>query len=230
MKRLALILGLVLLLAVGVTAQEKKVAFGLKAGMDLANMSGDYLDSLASDHSMKVGFIGGGFVEVEAAPQFALQLEALYAMKGTKLTDDALPTFEGKVKTQYIEIPVLFKFLIPTQGNVKPNLFVAPTVGFLTSAKLTVSESTFGIDTTVDVKDAAKSVEFGLGFGGGISVPMESFTITFDARYTLGLTKLIKHEEWNALLDAQPGDSEYLTEDPSVKNNNISFMVGVLFK
>ncbi len=223
MKKLAVILGLVLVLAVGVTAQEKKVGFGLKAGLDLADNYG----SDASGTDMKVGFIGGGFVEYMAAPQVAIQLEVLYAMKGTKESST-----DAKFKTDYIEIPVLFKYMIPTEGNMKPNLYVGPALGLLTSAKIDVdiTDLIASTQTSIDVKDIYKSTDFGIAFGGGLGVAMESFSLLFDVRYTLGLTKVIDVDGYNEYFDYTQGDPEFLTEAPNVKNSNLSFMVGVFFK
>ena len=196
MKKLAVILGLVLLFAVGATAQDKMVSYGFKAGIDMANFTGDI-----SNNSMKVGFIGGGFVEYMVAPQIGIQLEVLYAMKGTKEDGG-----DGKLKFDYLEIPVLFKYIVPTQGNVSPFFFAGPQVGFLLSAKSDPGGE--------DIKDAFESVDFGLAFGAGANIKMESFTLMFDGRYSLGLTNVVK--------DAPSGFSW--------KTSNIAFTVGVGFK
>jgi hypothetical protein len=223
MKKLVVILGMILLLAVGVTAQEKNVGFGIKAGMDIADNYGDDADGLDT----KVGFIGGGFIEYMAAPQFAIQLEALYAMKGAKVSG-----VDAKFKTDYIEFPLLFKFMIPTQGNIKPNLYAGPALGILTSAKISVDMTNLVLSNqaSVDVKDIYKSTDFGIAFGGGIGAAMESFTLTFDVRYTLGMTKIIDPDGFNEFNGYQPSDPDYLTESPDLKNSNFSFMVGVAFK
>ena len=47
-----------------------------------------------------------------------------------------------------------------------------------------------GETSTVDLKDQTKSVEFGVGFGGGVRVPMGNYQVFVEARYALGLTKV----------------------------------------
>ncbi len=223
MKKLVVILGMILLLAAGATAQEKMVSYGIKAGMDIADNYGDYAEGLDT----KVGFIGGAFVEYMAAPQFAVQLEALYAMKGAKVSG-----VDAKFKTDYIEFPLLLKFMIPTQGNIKPNLYVGPALGILTSAKVSVDVSNLVLSNqaSLDVKDIYKSTDFGIAFGGGFGAAMQTFMLTFDVRYTLGMTKIIDPDGFNEFNGYQPGDTDYLTESPDLKNSNFSFMVGVAFK
>ncbi len=51
---------------------------GLKAGLNIANLSGDDVDSPDS----KMGFAFGGFFMYQFSPMFAIQPEAYYSMKG----------------------------------------------------------------------------------------------------------------------------------------------------
>ena len=121
-------------------------------------------------------------------------------MKGTEEDVD-----EGeKLKLDYLEIPVLVKYMIPTEGKISPCFFAGPAVGMLMSAK-------YGDE---DVKDFTKSIDFGVAFGAGVDVAMgEKGKLTFDARYTLGLANIVDEEG----------------VDDKVKNANISFMVGYSF-
>jgi hypothetical protein len=196
MKKLAVILGLVLLFAVGATAQDKMVSYGFKAGADIANFTGDI-----EGNATKVGFIGGGFVEYTAAPQIGIQMEILYAMKGTKEDGG-----DGKLKFNYLEIPVLFKYMVQTQGSVTPFFFAGPQVGFLLSAKADPGGE--------DIKDGFESVDFGLAFGAGVNVQMQGFVLMLDGRYSLGLTNILKD----------------VPADYSWKTSNIAFTAGVGFK
>ncbi len=62
------------------------------------------------------------------SPMFAIQPEAYYTMKGaTDKMDFQGTTVDLTYTLDYIEIPVLVKFLIPIQGSgVKPAIFAGP--------------------------------------------------------------------------------------------------------
>jgi hypothetical protein len=153
--------------------------FGPKAGLSMAKLSGEDVDSLFDDAKFKTGFAGGAFLSIGVAQQFTIQPELLYVMRGTK--ED---TTDAKLKLDYVALPILIKWMAPTQGKVKPNLFAGPEVAFLMSAKF----DTVGGD--FDVKDSTKSVDFGLVFGGGLDFDAGSGRVTFDVRYNLGLAKI----------------------------------------
>lgn len=220
MKKLLLTLAVVLLFAMGVTAQDEAVGLtgkGIKAGLGLANLYGDDVE----DTDIKLGFNGGAFVTYHFIPQFAIQPEIMFTMKGTKFSEDEADE-DTKINLTYLEIPVLFKFTPQMEGNIKPNIFAGPALGILLSAK--VKNDDYDID--YDIKDGLKSIDFGLQFGAGVDFALEKMKITFDARYSLGLTKMIDYEEWNKM--GFEGLDEF-TEDPDMKTNNIMFLLGVSF-
>ena len=99
----------------------------------MANETGDDVEE---DAEMQLGFAVGGFVTYSINEIFAIQPELLYTMKGAKGTCewDGLCE-EWKDKLTYLEIPVLAKFTIPTEGKIAPNLFIGPALGILLSAK-----------------------------------------------------------------------------------------------
>jgi hypothetical protein len=223
MKKALITFGIVVLFALSGVAQDDMTGLtgkGIKAGLNLADMVGDDAEGL----DMKLGFGGGGFITYNFTPQFAIQPELLYMMKGPKEeVTDGVNVYEFKWKMTYLELPVLFKFTPAMEGNVKPNLFAGPAISLLLSSDLELEE------LSVDIKDAMRSMDFGIAFGGGLGFQMETMTITFDARYTIGLTKPVDHEEYNKLLELEPDDPDYLTEDPNAKNTNISILLGVGF-
>jgi len=219
MKKLLLTLAVVLLFAMGVTAQDEMAGLsgkGIKAGLALANLYGDDVE----DTDMKLGFGGGAFLTYNFTPQFAIQPEVMFMMKGAKFTEEGIDD-DTKINLTYIEIPVLLKFTPQMEGNIKPNIFAGPAVGILMSAKI----KNDAFDEDFDIKDGMKSMDFGIHFGAGVDIQMETIKITFDARYCMGMAKVIDYEEWNKL----GVEDEVLTEDPDMKTNNIMFMLGVSF-
>ena len=166
----------------GTTLQaQSKITYGVKGGLSLANLYGDDI----SDVDSKIGFTAGAFLNIGTSGQISIQPELLYTMKGAK--DDVLG-LEEKLKLNYIEVPILIKWTSPSEGTIRPNLFIGPAPAFLMSAKF---EETFGgVLVEIDIKDEVKSFDFGVVFGGGLDFAAGSGSFVIDIRYTLGLTSV----------------------------------------
>jgi hypothetical protein len=176
--------------------------FGVKAGLNLANVMGDD----AEETSMKVGAVGGVFMCYDITEIFALQPELLFTMKGAKY-DEGDTTMSWK--TSYIEIPVLFRVNLPTEGKIKPMLYAGPALGILMSAK----------DEDEDVKDYLKTMDIGVVAGAGVAYQLEKGAISFEARYEIGMSTV--YDLTDEELEGR--------EQPDLKNSVISFMVGYGF-
>ena len=182
MKKIFTLLFLVCLFS---TMSFAQMQAGLKAGVNISNLSGDDAGSPDS----KTGFAFGGFFVYQFSPMFAIQPEAYYTMKGaTDKMDFEGTTVDLTYTLDYIEIPVLFKFLIPIQGSgVKPAIFAGPFLGINTTAKVKAEFN--GQSQEDDITDT-KSTEFGLQFGGGIGFPVGKGELGVDIRYILGLSTI----------------------------------------
>jgi len=158
---------------------------GLKAGVNFANVVGDDVEGAES----KTGFAGGLFFMYQFNKLFTIQPEAYYTMKGA--TDEqtlAGETAEVTLSLDYIEIPILFKVLIPIENSpIRPSVFVGPYVGFNSTAKAKLEY--MGQSVEDDIEDI-KSTEFGLVFGAGLGFPVGTNEVGVDFRYGLGLTTL----------------------------------------
>jgi hypothetical protein len=226
MKRIVIAMVLVLALAIGANAQDEGTGLtgkGIKFGLNIANATGKDAGGVGS----RMGFGGGIFLTYNFTPAIGIQPEVMYMMKGV---EEDMMGVTMTWSADYIEIPILFKYTIPTQGNVKPCFFAGPAVGLLMGSKIKVEyQGTTYLDW--DVKDGLKSTDFGIAIGGGMVYQMTSMALTFDIRYTLGMTKYIDYEEF-IKLEPPEGEIEiepYGEGDPDVKNANISFMVGLSF-
>ena len=196
MKRLAFAFILIALLSGSAVAGG--LTFGITGGINLANVAGDSVEM----NETKLCFGGGGFVEFPVAPLISVQPQLLYMMKGMKWGGDT----DSGVRLSYIEIPVLVKVNIPMAGPFNPNLFVGPYLGLNTGAEAYIE----GVDE--DIKDQIKSTDYGLVLGGGFDYALATGKLTFDARYSMGLTSI--------------DDTD---DDDDVKNTGIMFMVGYGF-
>ena len=152
-------------------AQEEGIRFGAKAGVNIANLTGDDADDLDS----KIGFHVGAVVEIPISDVFAFQPELLYSTQGAKFEfSDGLEKLESKAKYNYLNIPLMAKFYVAEGFSLQ----AGPQIGILLSADIERERS-------FDVKDETKTIDFGINFGAGYQLESGIF---FDARYNLGLT------------------------------------------
>jgi len=181
---------------------------GLKAGLNLSNIHGADVSEaeglLGAPAKYKVGFVGGGFITFNLSTSIAIQAEALYSMKGAKASE---PGWNISANINYLEIPILVKFMIPTQGSVKPSLFVGPALALKMSARYKYEEE--GYSEEGDIEEM-KSSDLGLVFGAGLDIGRN---IRTDLRYTLGISKVM-----------EAGGYTF-----DVKNGAFSLMIGYCF-
>ena len=117
MKKLLLSTTAAALVAVAAApaAHAQSVRFGLKAGANLSNLSGDLVQQ--DQYKNRFGFQGGAILNLGlVADDFlAIQLEALYSQKGFKYADQQFTiggnNFRntGNVRYDYLDIPVLLR-------------------------------------------------------------------------------------------------------------------------
>ena len=223
MKNTLIVLTLILALAIGVNAQEEVKGLtgkGIKLGLNFSDLTGDGLEG--EDLGNRMGFAAGGFLTYSFSPQLAVQTEVLYMPKGIEEDISILDIKVGEY-WDYLEVPILLKYSIPMEGNIKPSFFAGPAFAFLMSAKIKIG------DEELDIKDGCKSMDMGLAIGGGLTYQMTSVALTFDLRYTMSMTKFVDHEEWNKLESTETIHLLQFDEDPDVKHSSFSFLVGVSF-
>jgi hypothetical protein len=155
------------------------VSLGIKAGAALTSFTGDDANSfLGHNIDYRFGFQAGVFANIGFARLFAFQPELLYSQKGAKIKDT-----DAGLRLHYIDVPLAFH--VNTDGFF---FEAGPQVGFLVAAK-----SEFG-STSLDVKNAYKSVDFGylagLGYqlkhGLGVGLRYNGAFTNTPASYTSG--------------------------------------------
>ena len=171
-----------------------QMQIGPKAGLNIASIGGDDADKILEGRSLdsKTGFAGGLFFMYQFSKMFAIQPEAYYTMKGATYSEGGA---DLTISLDYIEVPVLFKLLIPIEGsNLKPSIFAGPSIGFNMTAKSKV-EVEGGESQENDFKDETESTEFSLAFGGGLGFMVGKNELGIDVRYILGLNTFDKSSD-----------------------------------
>lgn len=200
-----LVITLLLLLASSAMAQDEINSKGFRAGLNMSTWAG--ADGSPGAQTL-TGFAFGFFFTLPTGPQLSIQPEFLYSMKGVKGSEGNLAV---KFKTNYLEIPVLFKYNFPGSGTTKTSLYAGPSIAFLMSAKLEVSDG--NNSGSIDAKELFKGMDFGLVLG--LSVAFESGVnraISIDGRFTMGMSKIMETDPDFGELD--------------IKNSTISLLLG----
>ncbi len=112
-----------------------QMQIGPKAGLNIATIGGDDADQILDGQSLdsKTGFAAGLFFMYQFSNMFAIQPEAYYTTKGATYSESGA---DLTISLDYIEVPFLFKLLIPIEGSkFRPSIFAGPAIGFNMTAK-----------------------------------------------------------------------------------------------
>ena len=173
----AIIALLALTLPLTMKAQTKVWSIGPEAGVSISKYGND-----ASTSEFKPGAVTGLFVTYSIINTFGITTKFLYNERGALLDDNTRQTL------QYIEIPVIGRFFLNREGNVRPNIYFGPSVAFLAGAKNKVGSNVEQIDS---YKNSFNNVDFGLtgGLGCNFRIHKETYLV-LDARYTHGISDI----------------------------------------
>ena len=171
--------------------QAQNVKYGLKGGLNIANLNVD--EAGFPSTSSIVNFHIGGYAEIMINKKFAFQPELLYSAQGAKfdfLYDDGagnLYDTENTFKLSYINIPLMFKYY----PESKFFLEAGPQIGFMTAAKLKVKVIGYGSDTQ-NIDEGFKDLDFGFNLGAGYNISKHA---VINVRYNLGLSNIGENAE-----------------------------------
>lgn len=169
---------------------------GIIGGWNLSNFSYEDGDSANPDYESKNGYCVGFFAGGPISGVFGLRAELLYTRKGAQyeftVTDQSgQPQGQGQFSEEidYLEIPLLANFTIPTSGTVNPALFLGPAIGFEMSAKLNATYPSGVLNQNHSDQDLENttSPDFSLIVGGGIEIESGPHLVLVQIRYVMGL-------------------------------------------
>ncbi|KAB1232405.1 porin family protein [Chryseobacterium viscerum] len=150
---------------------SSKIKFGLKAGLNVSNLSN-------MDMNSKAGFYGGVFVNIPVSKDFSIQPEVLYSTVGAKEKGGR----EAKLNLEYVSIPVMFQYKALSNFYVE----AGPQFSFLTDARLKDDVS------SLQLKNATRGFDFGIGLGAGYNFTKN---IGVNVRYTAGLSDIVNKSQ-----------------------------------
>lgn len=145
--------------------QAQDIAFGVKAGLNLASLGGDFENGGKS----RTSFHLGGVAEIPLTDQLAIQPELLYSGQGAIDEDDTDEIW----RVDYLVIPVILKYFVADGLSLE----AGPQLGILLKAEVEDNGE------TEDFKDIVKSTDIGLNLGLGYKL---DGGLNFGARYYFG--------------------------------------------
>lgn len=187
------------------------VRFGIRAGLNVADVSGDAVQSLMSvadytqgavTRQMRPSFHAGFYATLPLGASFAIEPGLSYSEKGTVLRGTVpVPALDflntkvtGTARLSYIDLPVLAKVFI-TPGFY---LFAGPQVSFLVSGKARAEAGALGFTAykqDFDIKSQLRTVDFAAA--GGLGYQFSS-GLGLSAGYDYGLTSLDSGNRFDA--------------------------------
>lgn len=168
-------LALAVALLVSAGTAHAQTSFGVKAGLNLANLSIDEADDTFEPEN-RTGFVAGVFVTMRGGGIFAFQPEVLISSQGAKFSD---AVDSGTAKIDYLQVPLLARL-----GPSNVGIVVGPSIGYRIKAKL----SGGGLTSDEDFSDQIERMDVGLVAG----VTGDIGRLVLDGRYTWGLTNIEK--------------------------------------
>jgi len=156
---------------------------GFKLGGSFANWNIDGTGAPATDPLSSL--MGGGFVRFGMGP-IAFQPELLVTTRGAAVAGT------GKVKVEYLEVPVLAVLPFPLASGINPYLMAGPDVAFEIGCELDEApadedfvECHHQIEST-----GRKRTDVGVTVGAGLELPFGPGALLIEGRYNLGLLNM----------------------------------------
>ncbi|MHC0445362.1 porin family protein [Flavobacterium sp. 3-218] len=190
MKKTMLVL-CALFLSGAAIAQDQKVKLGIKAGLNMANLSVDESELNSSD---KTGFTAGLMVEIPLAKKFSVQPELLYSQQGSKFSysdaEVSNSNFKSTIKLSYLNIPVMLKYYVTKGLSVQ----AGPQIGILLKSNNEYQDNFLGYDNkeSMNLKEYSSGIDTSVNFGLGYQFRDKFYA---DARYNLSYSNVFKESD-----------------------------------
>jgi len=218
-------------------------SYGITVGFGFYNMSGDGTSQQGVSTSSQSGLIIGGFFEYPLGTNLFVQPEMKYIRKGMDKThtyDDYVPLGKiaaasdepsDKVKLSYIQMPVLFKYVIPTKGKIKPSVVLGPSLAYNLSAKDEASGWGAPWDGEFDIKNV-KKFDFGGVIGAGVAYPIGNLMFGIDVRYDKSFSNAFDDVTQEEIDDLKADEVVWTGDQPleafDAKNGGFSISASVI--
>ena len=156
-------------------AQEAPT-WSVLGGLGFTSLRGQGLDM-----DTKLGVVAGGAYVFGLGNDFSLEADGLFFIKGAK-APDPLGGHRDFVVLDYIEVPILARYDVPTGTTARPHFVFGPTLSYLVNGRYRAANG-----AAVSLSEL-QSLESGLALGAGLDVDLGDRKLIFETRLDLGLT------------------------------------------
>ncbi len=188
MKALKWIAPVLLMATAGLSAQTmdstpREMSFGVKGGVNFANVTGKGFD----DRSSRTSFHVGALAEFPIQEIFSIQVEALYSGQGFEYDFRGPTGDKAEYQLDYINVPVLAKFYLSPSISIE----VGPQFSFVVNEEFDSRplDDSGDLDLTGTPAEA-ETFDFGGVAGLTFQTPSGIFAT---ARYNHGFTDIVKN-------------------------------------
>ncbi len=200
MKKVIIILALLCLSLGMVFAQS---VYGLRAGVNFSNYSGDDVDA-----DSRIGVNGGMIMQYHLHPLLILQPELIYTQRGAQSeTEGYILEIKTSETLHYAELPLFLKIDLG-QGNLKLQPYLGPELRYL--IKGVRKTETGGHEESEDM-DNIRDFDYGLGLGLDV---VANINFMIGVRYSIGMSDV---------------SEEALGIQPDAKNTSLMLNLGFLY-
>lgn len=182
------------------TLNSSAQTFGIRGGLNMANLWLEDWDSDDVDKKMNIGYHVGVTVDIPLSDALSMESGLLLATKGVRITEtDGGDKYIMSINNNYLDVPIMFKYSLGVNETMKFFGELGPYVGIALSGKekyKTVidgdtSTETYELDFGNDEEnDDLKRLDYGLTFGGGLDVGIVQVGLYYD----LGMANLSFYE------------------------------------
>ena len=104
-------------------------------------------------------------------------------------------------------MPTLFKFSLPINDTIYPNIFLGPYAAYLIDSEMSVN------GVSVDTENFLNDFDAGVLAGAGIDFKVAGHKITLEGRYSRGMVNITNVD----------------SDNEDIKNESVMFLVGFTF-
>jgi hypothetical protein len=185
MKKLLLLLVIILGCNMLTMAQDSKVSWNAKAGLNISNWTGKDVQG----NKAKLGFKVGVGMEYAFDNIWSLQPSLFFSTKGAKYSE-VIEGYSTKitVNQMYIELPVNLQARVHIEGNTNLLFSAGPYIAYGIGGKTSFDVANVGADIDTFGNDGLGLDEFDAGAGFGVGLEFGKILVGLDGQ--VGLTKL----------------------------------------
>jgi hypothetical protein len=170
-----------LLLALNSNAQDKPLIFGVKAGLNLSNITGDIENNKAI-----IGFRAGVSVDYAFLQDLYLLTGLNYSKQGTKLGE--IGGEPVKLNLSYLQLPVHIGYKLEVAEGSRLVFHAGPYAGYAVGGNWKVGSASIGAFSAEAESELGKLKRFDFGLGLGAGVEFGKFGV--DLGWDFGLAKV----------------------------------------